>query len=253
MLPADELLGFVRVPSGSFIMGSDKASDPLAFDNERWSSAEARGAVALKEFYIGRFEVTAAQFQHFAAATGRHLDPQALALSPTHPVAFVSWPDAVAYCQWLESVMKTSMTTPALLKEHLDAGWRVTLPSEAEWEKAARSGDGRRYPWGEGPPGGRANVQSAGAVPVGSVSCPECVYGLSDMSGNVWEWTRSPFQPYPYDPADDANTTGIDALWVMRGGSFSDSEQMARGSTRGAADPGVRRAFIGFRIVLTPN
>jgi formylglycine-generating enzyme required for sulfatase activity len=73
------------------------------------------------------------------------------------------------------------------------------------------------------------------------------------MSGNVWEWTRSPYQPYPYDPTDDARTTGEDALWVMRGGSFNDAEQMARGSARGAADPGVRRAFIGFRIVLTPN
>jgi formylglycine-generating enzyme required for sulfatase activity len=73
------------------------------------------------------------------------------------------------------------------------------------------------------------------------------------MSGNVWEWTRSPYQPYPFDPGDDGGTVQSDALWVMRGGAFNDTEQMARATTRGGADPGVRRPFIGFRIVLTGN
>ena len=84
-------------------------------------------------------------------------------------------------------------------------------------------------------------------------ACTDCVYGLSDMSGNVWEWTRSPYQPYPYEPGDDSTTAGLDALWVIRGGSFNDGEQMARGATRGGADPGARRAFIGFRVVLSAN
>ena len=73
------LLGFVEVPAGSFTMGSDKATDPLAFDNERWSSSQPRGSVDLPAFYIGRYEVTVAQFQAFVAATGRKVDPQALA------------------------------------------------------------------------------------------------------------------------------------------------------------------------------
>jgi formylglycine-generating enzyme required for sulfatase activity len=71
------------------------------------------------------------------------------------------------------------------------------------------------------------------------------------MSGNVWEWTRSPYQSYPYDSSDDSSTAATEALWVMRGGSFNDTEQSIRAATRGAADPGARRPFIGFRIVLT--
>jgi formylglycine-generating enzyme required for sulfatase activity len=244
---------FVEVPAGSFLMGTDKAKDPQAFDNERWSPGEAQGTVNLPAFYIGRYEVTVAQYQAFVVATARKVETQTLASQSMHPVTFVSWPDAVAYCRWLESIMKVSPATPPALKAGLDAGWHVTLPSEAEWEKAARGPDGRRYPWGDGSPKGRANLQSQGAMPVGSVACADCAYGLSDMSGNVWEWTRSPYQPYPYDPGDDKSTVGSDALWVMRGGAFNDSEQMGRTTTRGAADPGARRAFIGFRVVLSPN
>lgn len=86
---------------------------------------------------------------------------------------------------------------------------------------------------------------------VGSFECPECPYGLSDMSGNVWELTRSPYRPYPYDPATDDIDLEPDALWVMRGGSFTDPDQNIRAAIRGGADPGARRPFIGFRVVLT--
>jgi len=251
MLPSDELLGFVEVPAGPFIMGSDKTTDSLAFDNERWSPNQARGLVELPSFYIARYEVTVAQFQVFVAATRRSFEPQMFASPPTHPVTFVSWPDTLAYCRWLEGAMKMSSTIPGPLKERLNSGWHVMLPSEAEWEKAARGPDGRRFPWGDDARNDRANMRGAGTVAVGSIACPECAYGLSDMSGNVWEWTRSPYQPYPYNPDDDSSTTGADALWVMRGGAFNDSEQMLRGAARGGADPGVRRPFIGFRIVLT--
>jgi len=93
---------------------------------------------------------------------------------------------------------------------------------------------------------------------VGSFPCPECPYGLSDMSGNVWELTRSPYRPYPYDPTPDSldNLDSLDldadALWVMRGGSYGDPDQNIRAAIRGGADPGARRPFIGFRVVLTP-
>jgi formylglycine-generating enzyme required for sulfatase activity len=87
-------------------------------------------------------------------------------------------------------------------------------------------------------------------MPVGSFSCPECAFGLFDMSGNVWEWTRSPYQPYPYDTADDREGLAADALWVMRGGHFGDPEQYVRTAVRGGADPGVHRPFIGFRLAL---
>ena len=71
------------------------------------------------------------------------------------------------------------------------------------------------------------------------------------MSGNVWEWTRSPYQRYPYDPTDEREDLDADALWVMRGGHFGDPERYVRAAIRGGADPGARRAFIGFRVVVS--
>ena len=71
------------------------------------------------------------------------------------------------------------------------------------------------------------------------------------MAGNVWEWTRSPYQPYPYDATDDREDFDAEALWVMRGGSFSDPAQLVRAANRGGADPGARRPFIGFRVVIS--
>ena len=102
-----------------------------------------------------------------------------------------------------------------------------------------------------GPDRERANYAGTGTMPVGSFDCAECPYGLADMSGNAWEWTRSPFQPLPYDEADDRENLEADALWVMRGGSFADPEELVRAALRGGADPGVRRPFIGFRLAIS--
>ena len=251
-LPDEELLGFVEIPAGPFLMGSDPAVDSLAFDIERWSPAAVIGRVELPTFFAGRFEVTVAQFRAFVAATGLVVDPLALRGEGDHPVAVVSWPDALAYTRWLHGVLRDSPDTPPRLSELLAQGWRVTLPTEAQWEKAARSDDGRVFPWGDTPMPDRANYVAAGVAPVGSIDCPECPHGLADMSGNVWEWTRSPYQPYPYDPLDDREGLDADALWVMRGGSFADGAQNVRAAVRGGADPGARRPFIGFRVVISP-
>jgi len=249
-LPDDPLLGFVPVPAGTFQMGSNPLIDPMAFENERWSEGRRQGVVDLPLYYMSKFEVTVAQFRTFVQATGHRVDPSALEGGLNHPVVHVSWTDALAYGRWLQSVLLSDPDAPAQLRELLNNGWTLTLPDEAQWEKAARGDDGRIFPWGNQPDRSRSNVSSSGTVPVGSRSCADCSYGLSDMSGNVWEWTRSPYQPLPFDPSDDAQTIGEDALWVMRGGSFNDAENNARAAVRGAADPGARRAFIGFRLAL---
>lgn len=241
----------VEIPGGPFLMGADPARQPPAFDNERWSPTAGEGTVDVPTFFIARHEVTVAQFSSFARATTWTVDPRALAGPPTHPVTFVSWPDALAYCRWLQAALERSPRTPSAALQRLREGWRVTLPNEAEWEKAARGTDGRTYPWGMEPRRDRANYEGTATTPVGRFACPECPYGLADMSGNVWEWTSSPNQPYPYDPSDDrANLTDA-ALWVMRGGHYGDSARLVRTTTRGAADPGARRPFIGFRVAMS--
>lgn len=252
-LPDEPLLGFVEIPAGPFLMGSDPAADPRAFENERWLAGQAQGRVDLPAFAIGRYEVTVAQFRAFAAASGDTFAPEALRGAPGHPVGSVSWPDALAYGRWLEATLREWAGTPPALRRWLDAGWRVTLPSEAEWEKAARGADGRVYPWGDVPRRDRARFGGAdGPAPAGGFDCPECPFGLRDMSGNVWELTRSPYRPYPWDERDDAGDLAADALFVMRGGSFLDPAPHVRAAVRGGADPGARRPFIGFRVVVTP-
>jgi len=250
-LPDDELLGFVEIPAGPFTMGSDPSVDSLAFDLESWGEEQTQGRVLLPAFYMGRFEVTVAQFAAFVSVTGyRAVDERALRGPPDHPVVWVSWTDTVAYTRWLDGELRTAGSLPELAALIRD-GWRVRLPTEAEWEKTARGIDGRIYPWGDTPDPDRANYRSRATVAVGSIACPACAYGLSDMSGNVWEWTRSPYQPYPYDDSDDRLDLDTEALWVMRGGSFGDGEQHVRAANRGGADPGARRPFIGFRIALS--
>ena len=252
-LPAESLLGFVEIPAGPFQMGSDPATDRQAFENERWSGAVGQGRVDLPSFYLGRHEVTVAQFAAFVLASGFSVSTQAFERPPDHPVSAVSWPDALAYCRWLDATLRASPDTPPELDRLLSAGWRVTLPTEAQWEKAARGTDGRIYPWGNTADPDRANYQTTGTRPVGSTACPDCPYGLLDMSGNVWEWTRSPSQPYPFTPTDDRDDLDADALWVMRGGSFTDPERNIRAAIRGAGDPGARRPFMGFRVAISPS
>jgi len=250
-LPDDSLLGFREIPAGPFTMGSDPGRDPAAFDIEWWGEGRVQATVDLPRFFLSRTEVTVAQYAAYLHATGRSpADPRTLDAPPHYPVAYVSWPDAVAYTRWLEGALRTSDATPFRLTELLARGWRVTLPNEAQWEKAARGADGRLYPWGDSLVGGRANFRARSAAPVGSFPCPECAHGLLDMAGNVWEWTRSPFQPYPFDDDDDRTTVGDPALWVMRGGSFQDDVRFVRAANRGGADPGARRPFIGFRLAL---
>jgi formylglycine-generating enzyme required for sulfatase activity len=250
-LPNDSLLGFVRVEEGDFLMGSDPLRDSLFFPNEIWPDKSPKQIRELPEFYMGRYEVTIGQFREFKKETGYPLNISGESLE--HPVSGVSWPDAIAYALWVDEKLRGWSEVPSKLRELLEEGWMVSLPSEMEWEKAARGKDGRRYPWGDKLEDDSGNFRTQETVRVGSLACTECVYGLSDMSGNVWEWTRSSYRDYPITNTSNSLNVDLerDALWVMRGGSFADTERYVRSATRGAADPGVKRPFIGFRLALS--
>lgn len=253
-LPDAKLLGFVEIPAGPFTMGSDPGVDPLAFDIEWWGEGRVQGTVDLATYYLARTEVTVAQYAAFVRASGHPVVDRTVFEAPfDHPVTHVSWADAVAYAAWLDTALRSAPETAPDVVALLADGWRVGLPSEAEWEKAARGGDARIYPWGNEARSDRANYRGRSTMPVASFDCPECPYPIHDLAGNVWEWTRTPYGRYPFRPGLDAVDLGSDALWVMRGGSFGDPEQMIRGANRGGADPGARRPFIGFRVALVPT
>jgi len=251
MLPDEPLLGFVEIPGGTFIMGSNPVLDRMAYPNERWSENRRQGEIELPIFLIGRHEVSNAQFAVYQQATGAAPAVNAAENPPHEPVTGVTLPEALAYARWLDTQLRNSATTPGWLQNFLRGGAQVTLPSEAEWEKAARGTDGSIFPWGAQPRTDLANISSNGVVPVNTNTCNECAYGLSEMSGNVWELTRSPLQDYPFGSTSGAGDLQEDALWVMRGGSFADAIGNVRAAVRGGVDPGVRNASIGFRLAIS--
>lgn len=250
-LPNNYLLGFVKIPSGRFLMGSDPSVDVLAYGNERWSANKKQAEFYLDEYYIGQYEVTVAQYSQFVEATGYPVSDGVLNKPGDHPVTNVSWADALAYCRWLEEALRNNVHYPADVREMLNADWHFSLPNEAQWEKAARGHRGNIYPWGNDLDLARANFNTTGTEAVGSRPCPDCAYGLSDMSGNVWELTRSPFVQYPFTLKISQSDLSKPALWIMRGGSYSDRENNIRAAVRGGIAPGERRPNIGFRIVLS--
>ena len=260
----DPMLGFVEISAGSFIMGTDPATRggvPAAnVADEVWPSAPTgQGTVDLPRFYIGRFEVTVAQFwEHLQSAEAEHTGRGLLA-ERDHPMVDVSLHEALAYAKWLDQVLRRN--GPAPLKAILDNGLCVGLPSEAEWEKAARGVDGRIWPWGNTPkhPDGRLRAayrvedgrRTSHPVRVGSFDCPECPYGLADMAGNVWEWTRSLWWPYPYVPTDGRESLTSGGPRVVRGGAFDSNPSLLRAASRltwGADRPGHR---LGLRVVVS--
>ncbi len=231
---------WVEIPAGPFWMGGGREAHPLH----------------LETFQIARVPVTNAQYRLFVEATRhkppRHWDdgrvPRGL---ENHPVVHVTWRDALAYCRWLSEVTCKS----------------ITLPSEAEWEKAASWEQGREtskqgirgrsYPWGDEWDETRCSSRELGlgsTTPVGIFPEGASPSGCLDMAGNVWEWTRSIYKDYPYDPTDGRENleAGDEVRRVLRGGSFNFNQDYARCSYRFWVLPGDAWDDDGFRVVVSP-
>ena len=232
----------VAVPAGTFRMGSGPDDDE-ALDRER-----PRHRVRVGRFALGRYEVTRREYRAFAEATGADdswRDP-GFAQGDRHPVVNVSWRDAQAYVQWLSR----------------ETGERYRLPSEAEWEYAARGGTTTRRHWGDSSSSqcGYANGTvascddgAARTAPVGSYA-PNA-FGLSDVLGNVWEWTDDCWhENYAGEPPDDGRAwtrAGDCGRRVLRGGSWYNLPRSLRSAARPWNLAGTRDAFTGFRVART--
>jgi formylglycine-generating enzyme required for sulfatase activity len=211
----------VRVPAGEFTMGSDD------HDNEK-----PPHRVYLDAYAVDKYEVTNALYKRFMDATGRAAPAywtDAKWNGATQPVVGVSWHDADAYCRW--------------------AGKR--LPTEAEWEKAARGTDGRKYPWGDQWEASRANAENklGKTAPVGSYSSGVSPYGAHDMAGNVWEWVADWYDAGYYKQTPERNPQGpaSGSARVLRGGSWNHGTVSLRASDRDGSAPVARYGGIGFR------
>jgi hypothetical protein len=183
-LPDEPLLGFVEIPTGPFLMGND---DQLA---SLWLKASPQHKVTLPAYYIARYPVTVAQFRAFVDANGYQWGRSSWEQGAVnHPIVYVSWHDAVAYCVWLTARLREWSDTPEPLATLLRTeDWRVTLPSEAEWEKAARGIDGRAYPWGNEPDPNRANYDETGINTTSTVGC--FPHGTRPYHVEEFEWQR---------------------------------------------------------------
>jgi formylglycine-generating enzyme required for sulfatase activity len=218
-------------------MGSHEAQDPEAYDREL-----PQHTVTLPGYWIGRYPVTVAVFREFVAQSGHQpADGRSLEGQEDHPVVRITWHEALAYCRWLAG----------------QTGLAVTLPSEAEWEKAARGTDRRIYPWGDEFDEKRCNSWETGprgTTPVGQYS-PEgdSPYGCADMAGNVWEWTRSTHREYPYDPADGREALEEGGPRVLRGGAFYLDQRSVRCAYRDWYYPSYWYYYLGFRVVVAPG
>ena len=240
---ADDAGAMVLVPAGPFLMGSrkDDLEQALA-ECRRLGGLESvcrndylhefpQRQVTLDAFHIDRYEVTNALYARFLAANGKGSPGPA---TPNHPVTGVTWRDADAYCKW--------------------AGKR--LPTEAEWEKAARGADGRKFPWGSQWEKGRANGDGARGepAPVGSYPQGASPFGVHDVGGNVWEWVADWHGHDYYERGPRQNPRGPSEgdRKVLRGGSFVDKVLQLRTTVRLAYRPEETDGNVGFRCAKSP-
>jgi iron(II)-dependent oxidoreductase len=235
--------GMVMVPAGFFLMGSDPKIDRAAGPQE-----QPQHHVYVDAFLIDRYEISNVDYLRYVLATGAAWprfwrDRPFADKMARHPVIGVSWNEADAYCRWA----------------------RKRLPTEAEWEKAARGGDARIFPWGNEPagwiksniahPGSKRGVKYPPLANVDRYGNGMSPYGVHQMAGNVSEWVSDWFDPEYYRRGDDHNPTGPRNGHdkVFRGGSWNEDPEVARSAGRNAGAPDHRSYLIGFRCAASDS
>jgi formylglycine-generating enzyme required for sulfatase activity len=220
----------VSVPAGEFTMGS---SEGIVAEGPAHT-------IHLDAFYIDKYEISNSQYRKCVeAGICTLLQKRTYYDDPDyahHPVVNVTWPWANVYCEWA----------------------RKRLPTEAEWEKAARGTDGRRYPWGYEIDCDHAQYKECGGqtVLVGSLPNGASPYGALDMAGNVWEWVIDEWQEDYYqispsnNPQGPSNPRNIREIHVFRGGSWTESADLLRSTYRSWYEPGAQYYNLGFRCVI---
>jgi len=241
----------VWVPAGDFIMGTSNADIAAmlrqhpSWKTEWFAVEKPRHTVSLDGYWVYKYTVTVAQFRKFCAATNRKMPEQQPWSKDNFPVVNVTWFDASAYADW--------------------AG--AALPTEAQWEKAARGTDGRYFPWGNLWDQEKCNNytdhQLAGgglhgdrAAAVGSYPASASPYGAQDMAGNVWEWCQDWFAPdyYAHTPKDNPTGPETGEMKVLRGGSWGSSAITIRSAGRHMDAPDLAYHDCGgFRCVVMPD
>ncbi|MCP5085192.1 MAG: SUMF1/EgtB/PvdO family nonheme iron enzyme [Rhodobacteraceae bacterium] len=254
-----------EVQAGKFLMGSDKTHDSEAYGDE-----QPQHTVMVSTYAISRYPVTIAQYQAFMEDGGyaekvywsdegwEWKQQEDITGSETyggtfnlanHPVVGVSWYEASAFCQWLTLCLRDA--------GELTNAQAVKLPTEAEWEKAARGDDGRIYPWGdENITPESANYNDTGLGTTSTVGCfpkDTSPYKCQDMTGNVWEWCLDWFAEDYYANSPKENPRGSDtgSVRVDRGGAWGDGAGSCRSACRNGNDPGDRGGSLGFRLLRT--
>ncbi|HEV3410061.1 MAG TPA: SUMF1/EgtB/PvdO family nonheme iron enzyme [Chthoniobacterales bacterium] len=229
----------VLIPGGDFIMGSDEMD---AAPNE-----QPLTPVKLSDFYIARHPITNAQYEQFDRS---HRQKRMHGAGDGHPVVYVTSHDAVKFCNWLGQ----------------KDGRKYRLPTEAEWEFAARGTDGRKYPWGnQDNRGDLANFADAStsfpwrdarihdgfpeSSPIGAFPRGASFFGIEDMAGNVWEWCLDFFQPLAGVPKQNPRGAAAGAKRIHRGGSWKSRFSNLRATARASNAPNYSCNDLGFRIV----
>jgi formylglycine-generating enzyme required for sulfatase activity len=251
----------VALAGGTFLIGESR-------ETKQYDDEINDHPLSVPAFELARYLVTNAQYARFIEADGyqpgqpwwelagqrwlhskgqtqplRWGDERFGQTRPNHPVVGVTWYEAIAFCCWLTQTLNDSFV--------------YMLPSEAEWEYAARGTTRRMYAWGDqAPDDERVNYDQTygGTTTVGCFAAGATPEGLLDLAGNVWEWTRSQNRPYPYDPNDgrESGDYSDKERFILRGGSWSSSAINLRASDRDKLMPNICDHFIGFRLIRRP-